>query len=395
MEVAEIVAALEALIAQAAADGDRPLSDEEAERFAELEKQLTMAERTTEARARLEGYQKPVHRPGAATMANREDPVERAFDSYLRTGNVPPELGEFRAQNEAVGSAGGYLVPTEFLNRITERMKAFGGFAEAAETITTSHGRPLEWTAVDDTANSGEIVPEGAQAAGGADIVFSQKTLGAYKYESVGTGGEPLKVSWELAQDSAVSISDLVARFLGRRIARKQAVDFISGTGVGQPQGILTPKTAYDEITSNANGPTYAELVATVHAVDPEYRDGAKWLMNDTTLGVLRTMTDANDRPIWLPADTGNLSTGLPGGTLLGYPVVIDQAMPSIGDQTKFLAFGNFNEAYIIRRVKDVTLVVLNELFARTGQIGYIAWARADGTVNDANAYVVLAGQNT
>ena len=394
MEVTDILAALQAILDQAATD-DRPLSDEEAERFAELEAQLMTVNRTEEARARMDSYQQPVRRPGVVTATAKADPVERAFDQYLRGGTIAPELAEFRAQNEAVGSAGGYLVPTEFLNRITERMKAFGGFAEAAETVTTSHGRPLEWTAIDDTANSGEIVAEGAQAAGGADLVFSQKTLGAYKYESVGTGGEPLKVSWELAQDSAVNMSDLVARFLGKRIARKQAVDFISGTGVGQPQGILTPKTAFDEIASNAAGPTYAELLGAVHAIDPEYRDGASWLMNDATLAVLRGLLDGNDRPLWMPADTGSLASGLPGGTLLGYPVIIDQAMPSIGDQTKFLAFGNFREAYIIRRVKDVTLVVLNELFARTGQIGYIAWARADGVVNDANAYAVLAGQNT
>ena len=77
---------------------------------------------------------------------------------------------------------------------------------------------------------------------------------------------------------------------------------------------------------------------------------------------------------------------------LLGYPVVIDQAMPSKAAAAKFLAFGDLNRAYVVRRVKDITLVVLNELYAANGQTGFMAWARADGAVQDPNAIVVRTG---
>lgn len=396
MSIEELVLALQGIIDAAKnPDGtERDLTDEEAARYSEIEGQLAVARRSVEIRSRQRAYTTPTGAP-VVTAANpdRAEAHARAFDTFLRTGTVSAELAEFRAQGEGLGSAGGYLVPTTFRQRLVERLLAYGGFAAEAETLNTSAGEPIEWPTLDDTANVGEIVAEGGTFAAGADLVFGTATLGAYKYMSGGAGNLPLKVSWELLQDSAFSVEDLLVRVFGNRIGRLQAVHWLTGSGVGEPQGLLTPKTAFDEITSNAAGPSVAELVGTVHALDPAYRQGAKWLMNDTTLGLLRGQLDGNDRPLW-QAPTEGLSPTMPGGTLLGYPVVIDQAMPDIGDQTKFLAFGNYRDAYVIRRVQDVTLVRLNELYAANGQVGFLAWARGDGAVQDPNAYVVLAGQN-
>lgn len=102
-------------------------------------------------------------------MAGTEpDKVERAFEQYLRTGVQQAELAEFRAQSEGTNSAGGYLVPQGFRNKLVERMKQFGGIATEAEIITTSEGNLLPYPTVDDTANVGEIVAEGGTFAAGA-----------------------------------------------------------------------------------------------------------------------------------------------------------------------------------------------------------------------------------
>jgi HK97 family phage major capsid protein len=272
-------------------------------------------------------------------------------------------------------------------------MKAFGGLQAAATNITTASGQSLDWPTVDDTSHTGEIVAESGTFAAGADITFDHKTLGAYKYMAGGASNLPLKVSYELLQDSAFDIQGFLTRALGTRIARIQATHWVTGTGSSQPEGILQNKSAYDAIASNTSGPTYGELVDTVHALDPDYRQGASWLMSDATLAVVRKMVDDNSRPLWLPASESGMGA-MPGGTLLGYPVIIDQAMPDIGDVAKFLVFGDLAQAYVVRRVKDITMVVLNELYAANGQVGFMAWARADGCVQDSNAYVVLGGQD-
>lgn len=391
MTIEEIVAALQAIIDGAKADdgGERDLTDEEVERYEELERQLTAAKRTKELRARQGAYMTPAGRTDLhVAVAGREDPHERAFDQYLRLeAGGEPALAEYRAQSEGTNTAGGYTVPSGFRAKLVERMKAFGGIAEAAETITTSSGEALPYPTVDDTANVGEIVAEGGTFAAGADIVFGQRSLSAYRYAAGGAGNTALKVSVELLQDSAFDLRSKLADWLGTRIARLQAVHWATGTGSGQPQGLVTPITTSGTIGTLA----YADLLATVHFLDPAYRAGASWVMNDATLASVQGLVDTTGRP--LLTDQGQNISGDPGGTrLLGYPVIIDQAMPSKATAAKFLAFGNVREAYVIRRVKDVTLAVLDQKYIENGQVGFMAWSRADGAVQNPNAIVVRTG---
>lgn len=389
MTVEQILEALQAILDGAKADDgtDRPLTDGEAARYEELEGQLAMVRRTQEIRSRQTAYTTPVRTDIQVATQEEEDPQERAFEQYLRTGQVNSDLAEFRAQSEGTNSAGGYLVPAGFRTKLVERMKEFGGIGTHAETITTSEGNLLPYPVVDDTANVGEIVAEGGTFAAGADFVFSTRSLTAWKYMAGGAGNVPLKVSFELMQDAAFDVRSFVARKLGERIARIQAIHWATGTGTGQPQGIVTPFT-----TSGTIGTiTYADLLATVLALDPAYRAGASWLMNDATYGTIMGLVDTTGRPLVNTQDS-SISGKVGEPRLLGYPVVIDQAMPSKATGAKYLAFGDISQAYVIRRVKDVTLIVLNELFAATGQIGFMAWARADGAVQDLNALVVRTG---
>lgn len=392
MDLNTLLDALRELLAAAETDG-RDLTEDEAERAADLTSQINAAKGRIEVRSAAAALLTPVSN-GLAVASAQTPEVEKRFDAFLRSGGIAYGA-EFRAQSEGVSTAGGYLVPSTMRDKMVERRLSFGGFQTVVETVSTSAGEPIEWPTLDDTANVGGIVAENAAYPGsdGADLVFGTKTLGAYKYGSGGASSLPLKVSLELLQDSAFDVRGKISNALGTRIARVQAPHWLTGTGVGQPEGLLTPKTALGNIASTTT-PTYAELLNTVHTLDPEYRDGASWVMNDATLEVLRGMLDANNRP--LLSDANNSIGGPLGGqTLMGYPVVIDQAMPSIAASgaTKFLTFGRMQEAYVIRRVASFTLVVLNELYAASGQVGFLGFERADGCVQDANAYVVLASK--
>lgn len=411
--IEQILADLQAIIDGAAGDSPegetdgRPLTDEEVQRCEALEGEIARVRQTNEFRSRLQAFNTPVR--GAIIPANAGDTVQRsqeemAFIHYLRTGipnqDLTPASGpipvEYRAQAEGTGAAGGFLVPTAFVTKITERLKAFGGIAAEAESIDTGNGNPLPWPTNDDTANEGEIVAENAAPAGGADIVFGQKTLGAYKYTSEGVDGAPLKVSFELAQDSAFDLESFVQRKLAERIGRKQARDFAVGTGTGMPLGALTGGTSSVIVADNAVGMTYPNIVTATHVPDIAYRESGEcvWVMNDAILALFEGLLDGNGRPL-LGESTDSI-TGRPVTTIRGYRVVIDNALPAtFGDAAKTLLFGNIRMGYIVRRVKEVTMIVFRELYAANGQIGYMAWARADGTVQDVNAFTVIRGFDT
>lgn len=392
MTVEELLEAMRALIEAAETTGE-PMTEEDMERYEDLERQVAALNRTAEIRSRQRAYDTPQLLRRVATTQT-DDTINRAFEHYLRTGTANQDMTELRAQSEGVDSAGGFLVPPEFRQKLVERMVAFGGLASLAETISTSTGAPLEFPTLDDTANSGSITAEGAQFAAGADLVFGTETLNAYKYTSQGTGTDPLRVSVELLQDSAFDVAALVAKKLGERIARAEAVHWITGNGVGQPEGLLSMAVASaDETVDVADVLDYDDLLDLETRLDPAYEQNAKWIMSKPTWAVIRGIVDTTGRPLVQELAVSGIGSK-PAPSLLGYPVVLDQEVLDFGAATgpsNNLALGDFNEAYVIRRVANLTIVVNPYTRANFGQVEYVAWERADGIIQNRNAYVVLA----
>ena len=394
-QMAEIIEAAE----------ERDLTSEEAEQYEELETDLAAARRSQEIRTRQAAYETPVP-PGIPVETGEEvnAELERAFDHFLRTGIPNADISDLqeRAQGEGDGTAGGYAVPEGFRNRLVDRMVAFGGIASVIETISTSTGNPLPWPTLDDTENSGEIVEEHGTFSAGADLEFGTANLGAYKYAAGGAGATPLRVSVELLQDAAFDVQGLISRKLGQRIGRIQATHLISGTGVRQPKGIVQGLTGV-ELADDTAGVTYDDLVNFIHSVDPAYRASGRcrWAFNDQSLKTIRLIKDSNGDPIWRP-DSATMATGpdgtpsTGGSTLLAYPVTIDQGFDDIdvdSASTNWGLFGDIYEGMVMRRVRDVTVVVNPWTRASYGEVEYSAWARMDAVPQNVNAYVALTGE--
>jgi HK97 family phage major capsid protein len=389
---AVIMAEMQAIVDLSTAE-TRSLNDEEIATYEGLEGELKSANKTADLFARQEAYKSPiVGFPAVIKPAPKgDDALEFAFDNYLRTGIPNADIAQLYAQTEGTPSAGGYAVPDTFRTKLTERRVAFGGLMSAAENITTTDGRPLQWPSVAPALSSeADIAAEGAASAAGADITFDEVTLGAYKYASTGTANAPIKVSVELLQDASFDIGAFVAKRLGERIARKQAYDIIRGSGSGEPLGIAygTGGTVESDLAG------FADFNDLVHALDPDYRKGAKWIMNDATAKLIENLLDGasgtSGRPL-LQTSTQGIESGTAISTLMGYEVIIDQAMPDMNtDDVIGIAFGLWNEAYIVRHVKDVQVLV--NPYAATGYVVYDAWARMDGTVQNSYAYVTGEG---
>ena len=391
MSVDQLVEAMKALVEAATAE-DREMDEEEMDRYEEMETLKTTKMRAEGILQRQAAYNTPQFMRRVATT-DQTDTVNRAFEHYLRTGQANQDIVELRAQGEGVGSEGGFLVPTEFRDKLVDRMLAFGGLAPNVETINTSSGGPLEFPTLDDTGSEGEIIAENAQYTGGEDLVFGTKVLGAYKYTSSGAGSAPLRVSVELLQDAAFDVAALVARKMGERIARAQAAHWVNGSGVGEPEGIMGSNITADETVDVADVIDYDDILDLETLLDPAYEQNAKWIMSKASWSVIRAIVDGATRPLVMEQAVSGIG-GKPSPSLLGYPVVIDQEALDFGAATgpsSNIALGDWREAYVIRRVANMTIVVNPYTRANFGQVEYVAWERADGLVQNRNAYVVLA----
>lgn len=401
----DIVGKMEDILARTADNG---MTADEQNDYTALEAEVTRLDIDIEARDRAAERAKKlaapqatpagVHKPSIVKVYEDEERLYRnAFDRYLRGGtrDLTTEhrnILEARAQSVGTPSEGGYLVPDGFRQKMVEVKKAFGGLANFVDNFSTSTGNPIEYPTLNDTANSGSITAENAAFADGDDLVFGTVSLGAYKYTSSGAGTTtPLRVSVELLQDSAFDIESLVARKLGERIARAQANDWINGDGIGEPLGIFAG--AADQNVDVADVLDYDDLLSLEGALDPAYEDNARWVMSKGTWNALRGLVDQDGRPLLQASAQSGIGTGVEK-TLLGYPVIIDQACATFGSATgpsTNLALGDWMEAYVIRRVSSLTVVVNPWTRANNGQVEFTAYERADGTVQNRAAYVSLA----
>ena len=358
-------------------------------KYEELEAERTALLARGDVRKRHQAYGDVKTQAITFAPDGTRDQEYEAFKHYLLTGQANSDLTF--AQTEGSAAAGGYAVPDGFLDQVIVKRTAYGGLLNAAKQLTTASGNDLHvpvWPAMSYTA--ADIAAEGAASAAGADVVLSEVTLGAFRYVATGTGNVPLKISYELLQDAIFDIGAFVSNGLGERITRKQAYDVCNGSGSGEPQGI-----AYGTGGTIEHDPDgWAAFNNLVHALDPVYRANAAWIFNDTTAANLENLLDGasgtSGRPM-LMSSTDGLTGAFRGYTLAGYPVIIDQAMPTwAADNVIGAAFGDWQQAYIVRHVRDI--VVLVNPYVAVGYVGYEAWARMDGRFWNSAAYVTGEG---
>jgi HK97 family phage major capsid protein len=286
---------------------------------------------------------------------------------------------ETRAQSVGTGSEGGYTVPDELMRALEVSMLAFGGVRQVATVYRTSSGAALPIPTVNDTANKGAILSENTTASD-QDTTFAQIVLDAYKYSS-----KYILVSVELLQDSSINVAQFLGQALANRIGRITNDHFTTGTGSSQPNGIVTAsglgKTGASGQTTTA---IYDDLVDLLHSVDPDYRPGARWMFADAALKMLKKIKipqfsgDNAGAPLWQPG----LVLGQPD-TILGYPFTVNQSMAVPAASAKSIVFGDLSK-YLIRDVRDVTLLRLDERFAELHQVAFLAFSRHDGDLLDA-----------
>lgn len=297
----------------------------------------------------------------------------RELDPRVGIGNaIVVRMGEQRAQS-TTDAAGGYTIDTEVAPAIDVALSAFGGVRRVATILRTAAGADLPMPTVNDTGNTGALLAENTQDSE-QDLTFGAVTLGAYKYTS-----RIIRVSIELMQDSAFDLAAHIGERLGERLGRIGNTHQTTGTGSGQPNGVVTASTL-GTTAASTTAITSAEMLDLKHSVDPAYRTNGSWMFNDTTLKALKQLSvgTGDSRPLW----QAGIGVGEPD-TIDGDPYTINQDMASPAASAKTALYGNFRK-FIIREVMDIVILRLAERYADYGQVGFVAFARMDADLLDA-----------
>ena len=327
---------------------------------------------------------KPVNTPitGKPSMSGNDEKTGRAsaeskrsFWNVMRSKMPSHEL--LNALEEGTDSEGGYLVPDEFERTLVTALEEQNIFRSLAHVIQTSSGdRKIPVVASKGTASWVDeegTIPE-------SDDSFSQVSIGAYKL------GTMIKVSEELLNDSVFDLEAYISREFARRIGNKEEEAFFTGDGTGKPVGVLaaTGGAQVGVTAASATAFTADEMFDLFYSLKAPYRKNAVFLMNDSSVKALRKLKDSNGQYLWQPS----LTAGTPD-TLLGRPVYTSAYMPAMAADAKAVLFGDLSYYWVADR-QGRSFRRLGELYAPTGQVGFLATQRVDGKLVLAEAVKVM-----
>lgn len=306
---------------------------------------------------------KPNTQLGGETKTGRAtDEYKRAFWNSMRNKN------SYEIQNAlSIGtdSEGGYLVPDEYEKKLVEALEDEVFFRSLATVIKTSSGDRK----IPIVTSKGEAawIDEGGQFPE-SDDSFGQTSIGAHKLATM------IKVSDELLNDSVFNIEQYISKEFGRRIGTKEEEAFFIGDGTGKPIGIFNKTGGADiGVTAVTTSITFDDVMDLYYSLRAPYRNKATWLLNDSTVKAIRKLKDGNGNYIWQPS----VREGEPD-RILNRPYRTSIYVPELAAGNRVMAFGDYSYYWIADR-QGRSFKRLNELFATTGQVGFLASERVDG----------------
>ncbi len=209
------------------------------------------------------------------------------------------------------------------------------------------------------------------------------------------------QISQRLIDDAVINLESWLMSTIKQRFELLEEEAFINGTGENMPMGFMSYGRVTEqnwqwgklaEIRTGKNGEIQSAdvLFDTVASLKTPYLSGAAWVMSRSAFAEIRRLKEnATGRYLWQPSmhDDGRNS-------LLGYPIIISDAMPSLkeGTQTTPIAFGNFKQGYHI--VDRGEFTILRDPYSAKPLVEFYVTQRLGGDVTDFEAIkLITAGE--
>jgi HK97 family phage major capsid protein len=331
-------------------------------------------------------------RPSLSTAAGVEAPHQKAFETYVRSGDEDALRGldlAGKAMSTAVAADGGYLVDPQTAETVRSVLRATASLRQVANVVNvdaTSYDVLVDHTDI----GSGWATEAGPAGETGTPAI-DRISIALHELSALP------KASQRLLDDSAFDIEAWLADRIADKFARSEASAFINGDGVDKPMGILAHTQVADSAWAwaslgyiatgtdggfDATNPADA-VVDLVYALGAQYRANGTLVMNSKTAGQVRKQKDGDGRFLW----SDGLAAGEPA-LLMGYRVLIAEDMPDIASDAAAIAFGDFAAGYTVAERPD--LRILRDPFSAKPHVLFYATKRVGGDVSDFAAIKLL-----
>ena len=253
--------------------------------------------------------------------ADMYDSIEyrKAFMNYVLNGTAIPTKFVNAAATTKTTDVGSVISPT-VLNRIVEKMETTGTILPLVTKTAFAAGV---------TVPTSSVKPEATWVAEETGSDTQKKTTG-----QIDIKGYKLRCAISMTLETSVMslqvFETVFVNSVSEAMVKAQEKSFITGSGTGQPKGVLTEAVADGQNIDLAVSadPTYQTLVDAEAALPLAYENGAVWNMTKKTFMKFIGMVDTNKQPI---ARVNYGIDGKPERTLLGRRVVLNDYMTSLG----------------------------------------------------------------
>ncbi len=284
---------------------------------------------------------------------------------------------EYKALGIANDTTGGYLAPVEYIREIIK------GVTDVSPARSLARVRSTASKAIQIPKRTGQFAAQWV-----ADQGTKSETDGLrYGMWEIPTHEmyALIDISNQNLEDSAFNMEAEISFEATEQFAVAEGAAFVSGNGVGRPEGFLVASgvsgnnsgsaTTIADVDGQANG-----LLTLKYGLKTAYARNATWALNRTTLGSVRRLKTAEKQYLWMPGISGQPNT------IDGDPYVEVPDMPSEGAGTTPIAYGDFARAYTL--VDRIQMEMLRDPYtqATSGNIRFIFRRRLGGQVTLAEA---------
>jgi len=306
-------------------------------------------------------------------------PEEKALIAY----NYMPQ--EQKALYAGDATTGGFFASTDFVAELLEYRLLISKVRSIARVQSTS-GEKVQMPALanDTTAY---WATEQASFSDSTDPTVSMVNIPVHELRGL------LKVSQQNLEDSMFNLEDLIKERLVLQFAKTEGKAFIRGNGVGQPRGImnypLKASSGYSGgsagknnvidavpyvLSGAATGKINADDVLNVKMdLKADYDRAATYVFTRGTLNTIRLLKDSQNRPLWQPFAGSNLPS-----MIYDAPYIEMPDCDEISSGNYPIIVGDFKQYMVVDRI-TMSMQQLNELYAASGLVGFIARMRVGG----------------
>jgi len=305
----------------------------------------------------------------------------RYWAKRMRYGNdYTPTPSEQQAVNRAMSlttTEGGFLIPFQLDPAVI--VTSDGSLNEIRQAARVVVATGNLWNGVSSGAVTWSWDTEAAEVSDDA-TTFAQPTVAVH----MARGFVPISI--EAAMDEA-NVTSEVGSLLAFGKDTLEAAAFATGSGSGQPFGIVTALAGGASVVSSATTDVFAiaDVYATHDALPARYRARSAWLANNLIYSLIRQFDTAGGAGLW-----ERIGDGRPA-ELLGRSAYesenMDGVITALADNNS-LIMGDFSNYVIADRI-GTTVETIPHLFATannlpSGQRGFFAYYRVGAdSVND------------